>query len=62
MVTMAVTGFSAGANMGITAIIIIDVMGLDKLPVVYGTCLFMMALEYLTVGPLLGKVCSLSLL
>ncbi|XP_063613625.1 monocarboxylate transporter 14-like [Penaeus indicus] len=60
MVVMGAWGCGVGANMGLYNLVMIKVMGIDRLPSVFGSCCFMVAIGFILFGPLIGVVRDVS--
>ncbi|KAG7168114.1 monocarboxylate transporter 12-B-like [Homarus americanus] len=56
MAAMALFGCGVGANMGLYTLVMIDVMGLDNLPPVFGASCFMVAMGFIILGPIIGII------
>ncbi|KAK7066379.1 hypothetical protein SK128_028050 [Halocaridina rubra] len=60
MVVMGIWGCGVGTTMGVYNIVMITVMGLDNLAPVFGASCFMVAVGFITFGPLIGVVRDVS--
>ncbi|XP_047488037.1 monocarboxylate transporter 14-like [Penaeus chinensis] len=60
MVVMGAWGCGVGANMGLYNLVMIKVMGIDRLPSVFGSCCFLVAIGFILFGPLIGVVRDVS--
>lgn len=60
MAVMGAWGCGVGANMGLYNLVMIKVMGIDRLPAVFGSCCFMVAIGFILFGPLIGVVRDVS--
>lgn len=60
MVVMGLWGCGVGASMGVYNLVMIAVMGLDNLAPVFGASCFMVAIGFITFGPLIGVVRDVS--
>lgn len=60
MVVMGLWGCGVGANMGVYNLVMIAVMGLENLAPVFGASCFMVAIGFITFGPLIGVVRDVS--
>lgn len=55
MAVMALFGFGIGCNMGLYNIVIMEVMGVERLAPVFGTTCFFVAVGFLCTGPFIGR-------
>lgn len=60
MAVMGAWGCGVGANMGLYNLVMIKVMGIDRLPAVFGSSCFMVAIGFILFGPLIGVVRDVS--
>lgn len=54
LATMAIYGVGTGANMGLFNLVFIQEAGLDNLAPVLGACYLLVALCFVSIGPLVG--------
>lgn len=55
---MAGVGLGVGANISLSTLIIVEVMGADYLAPVYGVACSLVAVGFVSMGPVVGNVSS----
>ncbi|KAK3855359.1 hypothetical protein Pcinc_038236 [Petrolisthes cinctipes] len=56
LVTMAAYGCAMGSCLGIHSLVMISVMGMEKMPAVFATSCFITAFGFISLGPLIGMI------